>query len=85
MKTKVISLKKEAEYFDRSVSKALNNKKIRKVYESEGDTDMGKKIGKPAKIKINTKLFEQDLKRNLQNPEFKAAFDRERASSNHDV
>jgi DNA-binding XRE family transcriptional regulator len=36
MKTKVISLKKEAEYFDRSVSKALKNKKIREAYESEG-------------------------------------------------
>lgn len=31
------------------------------------------------KIQINTKLYEEDLKRNLQNPEFKAAFERERA------
>ena len=36
MKRKIISLKKEAEYFDRSVSRALKNKVIRESYESEG-------------------------------------------------
>jgi DNA-binding phage protein len=49
---------------------------VERIKEMKGITVSAKKV---KKIQINTKLYEEDLKRNLKNPEFKAAFEREHA------